>query len=613
VNGDSVEKSANDSPSRYRPLKETEIRYLIIHPYRESVGLVECSLHYAPIGSAGYSAISYAWGDANNKEVILVDNRPFQITANLASCLKTLNIIGPAKWGLPSNTPLHLWVDAICINQDDIPERNRQVLRMHDIYKGARNVQIWLGPKTAHTELAFNRLREIDRAFLRLPQGPSSAMLGQLTEISRKLLPGLFLERLDNDLEQATHEGLKDLVNRSWWRRTWILQEVAAQAEPVFLCGEHRVFRSSFLNYNQLFGIAAVNSGANGIIETQSVENDSVSSAVNIHRDVLNAKYSTLLQLLRTHRNKEATDPKDKVYGIIGLSSDFSSGTYLEPNYELSVREVYASVVKAHIENYDNLDILGHCGYPRRDPDLPSWVPDWRITPAVIGYPLEKTMETSDGGMQRAYRASGETVSFGDHPPKVKVTDKHLVLHGFHLDVIDRLSAAADYTDPTPVDVETSWAPENKTAVYHPTGETMEKAYLRTIVADLNSLAIGPRTRPFAMFAQGESVNTANEVQSTDPMHARYAKAALMKVCHRRRLAYTRREWMGVVPEVTQVGDVVAVLVGGQMLYVLRRGGGSMEERYQLVGEAYFHGMMDGEAVRVVGGWEGGIEKIVLE
>jgi hypothetical protein len=584
-----------------------------MHPYRESVGLVECSLHYAPIGSVGYSAISYTWGDANNKEVILVDNRPFQITANLASCLKTLNITGPAKWGLPSNTPLHLWVDAICINQDDIPERNRQVLRMLDIYKRARNVQIWLGQKTAHTEFAFNRLREIDKAFLQLPRGLGSAILGQLAEISQKLLPGLFLEGLDNGLEQATHEGLKDLVNRTWWRRTWILQEIAAHADPVFLCGEYRALRSSFSNYNELFGIAAVNSGTNGIIETQSAENDSVSSAVNIHRDALNAKYSTLLRLLQIHRNREATDPKDKVYGIIGLSSDFSSGTYLEPNYEFSIGEVYASVVRAHIEKYDNLDILGHCGFSGRDPDLPSWVPDWRVPLAAIGYPLEKTMETSDGSVQRAYRASGETLSFGDHPPKIKVTDKHLVLHGFHLDVIDRLSAAADYTDPTLVDVEKSWTPENKMAAYHPTGETMEKAFLRTIVADFNSLAIGPRTRPFAMLTHDESVGTANEVQPMDSIHARYAKANLMKVCHRRRLAYTRRGWMGVVPEATRAGDAVAVLVGGQMLYVLRRGGGgSVDERYQLVGEAYFHGIMDGEAVRIVER-EGVIGKIVLE
>ena len=129
--------------------------------------------------------------------------------------------------------------------------------------------------------------------------------------------------------------------------------------------------------------------------------------------------------------------------------------------------------------------------------------------------------------------------------------------------MIDRLSAAADYTGPTLVDVEKSWAPKNKTATYHPTGKTMEKAYPRTIVADFNSLAIGTRTRPFAMMAQDERVSTASEVQSTDPVHAWYARATLMKVCHRRRLGFTSRGRVGMVPEATRAGDGSVVLVGG--------------------------------------------------
>jgi hypothetical protein len=113
-------------------------------------------------------------------------------------------------------------------------------------------------------------------------------------------------------------------------------------------------------------------------------------------------------------------------------------GFELVPDFYLSVKEVYTSLVKAYIKKHENLDIVGHCGYTEGGLDLPSWVPDLRSAPeTVIGVPFEKSVEGADGRLQSVYHASGETLSFGDYLPTI--TDAELSLHGFHLDLIETL------------------------------------------------------------------------------------------------------------------------------------------------------------------------------
>ena len=594
--------------SSYRPLEEREMRYLALYPYRESVGLLECSLHYAKIGSVGYGALSYTWGDPAVTETILLDNEPFLVTTNLAALLKALNK-GRAKWNWPLDNPLNLWVDALCINQDDIPERNEQVLHMDDIYKTAGCVLIWLGPQAEHTELAFNRLAEIEKEVSQVSKGAVTSVLTKFAEIARRLIDENIPEHLDINVERATREGLRDIVGRAWWKRTWILQEIVANNNPIFFCGEFTIFKNALSKYIQLYSISALDSGSDAITRIAGREYTSMAMALTMQRKP-NSNASTLLQLLQDSRASEATDPRDKIYGILGLCWDFSSDSELVPDYNLSVREVYTSVVKAYIEKYNNLDIFGHCGYTGDGLDLPSWVPDWRSAPETItGVPFEKTIESVQGRVQSVYHASGEILSFGDYIPMI--TNEELCLHGFHLDVVETLYQSPDYTDSSRKDVERSWMPKDKSTIYLSTGESMEEAYLRTIVADFHTLpseGTELRRRGFAM-VWPETVSNASETQSEK---VGFALNELMRTCHKRRFAYTKRGWMGIVPVGTQIGDSVAVLLGGQMLYVLHSNGAG-KDRFRLVGEAYLHGMMDGEAMEMVNSGERAIEKIVLE
>jgi hypothetical protein len=133
-----------------------------------------------------------------------------------------------------------------------------------------------------NTELAFNRLDETLKKVDQLPKGQTFANYGQLAEIARRLVDDNIPEHLDIYLEQATREGLKEIISRAWWRRTWIPREVAAYDNPTFFCGDFAISKNAFLRYQQLASISALNSGADDIARRASREYSSVSMALNI-------------------------------------------------------------------------------------------------------------------------------------------------------------------------------------------------------------------------------------------------------------------------------------------------------------------------------------------
>ena len=93
-----------------------------------------------------YEALSYTWGDLNKECSISCGSERIAITANLAAALRQLRTPDKSR---------ALWIDQICINQDDIDERNKQVSLMHKIYSKAENVVIWLGEEGPDDEMAF--------------------------------------------------------------------------------------------------------------------------------------------------------------------------------------------------------------------------------------------------------------------------------------------------------------------------------------------------------------------------------------------------------------------------------------------------------------------------
>ena len=141
-------------PYQYRPLvgaNSTRILSLLPNPSNSSE--IEVQLSEIDLGSPpSYEALSYAWGDPKTKTTIKCEGMHLHVTPNCASALKHLRTTKETRI---------LWVDAICIDQSSLHERNVQVKRMGDIYSKASRVVIWLGtiePKYSFDILAFSIL-----------------------------------------------------------------------------------------------------------------------------------------------------------------------------------------------------------------------------------------------------------------------------------------------------------------------------------------------------------------------------------------------------------------------------------------------------------------------
>lgn len=187
----------------YLPLQKAsqEIRIMRLEPSEEFESDIHCHLVVTDIKQASheqYLALSYVWGDEASPRTIYVDNAPLLVTRNLYTALKYLRA---------GDQPWKFWIDAVCINQADVSERNHQVSIMHQVYAAAERVLVWLGESTPEEEdaLKFYQNGENDPCNTRF-RGP--------------------------------YQGLKTLFERPWWSRIWVVPEVhLAKEEPVIGCG----------------------------------------------------------------------------------------------------------------------------------------------------------------------------------------------------------------------------------------------------------------------------------------------------------------------------------------------------------------------------------------
>jgi hypothetical protein len=215
----------------YRPLKYKEIRVLEILPGAEE-STIETRLKYIDLGTLGYFALCYAWGDLKTPKITLhVNGHPFKVTE---SCILALNEL--RRESMAYSKTYSIWIDAICINQEDIPERTQQLYIMRKIYAGATKLIIWLGPERDGSNEAIEIMKELAKA----------SRKGDFKE---------WRERFENHRQYLRHwQSITSFFSRSWFTRVWIIQEylacsktegskyrVLASEAIEFYCGASRV------------------------------------------------------------------------------------------------------------------------------------------------------------------------------------------------------------------------------------------------------------------------------------------------------------------------------------------------------------------------------------
>lgn len=132
------------SSYEYSALNEPRhIRLIRLHPAIHSDSTLQCNLVTAQLGSIPFEALSYVWGSTEQLKPLVCDNALTYITKNLDNALRRLR---------KKRAERVLWVDAICINQNDIKEKEQQIPLMKDIYSGSSRTLVWLGEAEANAD-----------------------------------------------------------------------------------------------------------------------------------------------------------------------------------------------------------------------------------------------------------------------------------------------------------------------------------------------------------------------------------------------------------------------------------------------------------------------------
>ena len=219
---------------RYEPLDRSKdaFRLLRLFPGAED-DLLDCQLFNAKISPwmRRYVAGSYVWGSDANRKAIMVNNQRLDITANLYDFLHAARLLSKDK-------PLIIWIDAICIDQSSITERNHQVQNMASIYSSCSCVYSWFGRGDHTSDWLFKvmgrqRMREYMEQICNRNSSDGDFLKTAITRL-RRSESDLMLTFLKTLVISLTMFGA-----RAYWTGLWIVQEVYLAPDVLLLAGRH--------------------------------------------------------------------------------------------------------------------------------------------------------------------------------------------------------------------------------------------------------------------------------------------------------------------------------------------------------------------------------------
>ena len=668
------------------------------------LGMLEIPLDQNELG---YDALSYTWGKPTSdlsrqnpwmtgritpreyaSQVIYVNGKELTVTTNLLYALERLQ---PRYQGM--RKVQYLWVDAICINQNDDQEKAEQVKMMGDIYKKAAEVLVWLGEEDGDTDsdMAIDLLwgiycdfvafvedsEEADSIMTQINQAGDDLQIDRLvtsgvpftniTGIASKIfqLQKLWIERVDFHglgvrCDAQAWAAVARLLGREWFSRLWTYQEKALARSATLLVGGKSI---AWTDCNTVMGIITNHDNTTGKTkvlpkgEARIFFESSQPSEANVL--ALGGSYQNLFEVVRSTSSRVCSDPRDKIYGVLGTMSKQDAGyMHILPLVDYAAtstyQKLYTEFARFYLEDCEDLRILQYCScHPRSSSGLPSWAPDW-------SRPQFGNMLPS-----KAYTAGGQS----DPIIGYRSEDKEMVVYGIE---IDRIKILAPLAHPDLPDIKAMNEAQQlglakdymmffgclymacqdadylgllqgkwpfrwsdmvaalKWSEPYVTGQTYAEAYWRTLIGDMDPYAFahvfGQRAplglsisnmadiwleqRPFPADSDPQEPNhKVRRAQYFYPVSSRVQALTMGKHFY-----LSHKNLMGIGTHNALEGDIVVVLPGYQVPILLRKR--AHEEHYIVVGETYgtysdpvgpldgglldvvVHGFMDGEAMK---------------
>ena len=461
-----------------------------------------------------------------------------------------------------------MWIDALCIDQTNISERNQQVRLMRRIYSLAAEVLVWLGPTKNASDVAMQQFEELSKLD--------------------------WLEILNWD--DYNFQAITTLMERSWFERVWIRQEIKSSrvGACTVRCGDaffplptleyfhdrlgDFVGLADRPKYDELSGRWSGLSHALEICATLDMCLPSEETELLIDDD-------KLLVWLWASTFAKATDPRDHIFAILGLTDSATETEYLV-DYSKSATEIFASTVSFYLHKNQNLDILLLHKNCRTDPKLPSWVPDWSC-------PSDKTFSILN---RKRYQASrGSAVDY-----KLDKDLWQLSLKGLQISKVKSV-----YESKQDTQIFKAASSDALCVRRYGKGYSMANVVWRTLVADVerpgnkgrDESRRWPKDDNDWMFRL-QRLQAGKDESSHDEIRELEGKLENWKFStrfmERRRIILSSHGHLGMAPETSAEGDLICKFAGATMPFLIRPKLGT--EHYLYIGEAYVHGIMDGEA-----------------
>jgi hypothetical protein len=570
---------------------KSEIRLISLHGSDDENALLSGQLEHATLND-DYSALSYVWGDDYDRRPIQLNGVNTTITANLEKALKQLRAEKKAT---------KIWVDAICINQRDNAEKSHQVQMMGEIYKHANiRTVLWLGEAENDSHEALQLIATADAQFF-VDYDPSAAS------------PAL--------------QALKILLERAWWKRMWVVQEMMLSPNPVLKCGADEVDFERLVIFRNLHW------------EAQSADLERFQPLRDLWREC------PFTPMLEYHRVKwldgelslwlmdiapfQCRYLRDKVYGLMGLihpdirkqitvSYDEEAVTdkmvFIEATWICFHREGLIPLQHGQVEKSTSLG-------------LPSWCPDWnsKLTHVpLVGFEFAPYPVTS------SFRPPADKWLFGGEKeikPRFAFSgDKEtLFLHGFAVDTVDFVNGVG--TEETPevtaytgddLAIQAQYRQErlestkkaclrweehvrtSKSVNYLDSDDGSEEAFYRTIAANrtFSREALDSDVKPMfdAWIGREIASDGASSSTTVDTKRIKDYSNSVVSLCAKRTFITTTTGYFGLAPQKTKLGDLVCIVYGADVAFILREPEPELGDvPGSFIGEAYIHGIMQGE------------------
>ena len=557
----------------YRRLDKQCIRLLTLSPgpfdsdIHVSLTHVRLETHESP----RYEALSYAWGSDVRSHVVHVDTKDGQqslsVTENLHSALQHLR---------DSSLPRTLWADAACINQSDKKEQSQQVAMMADIYRSAAKVIVWLGPEANSSTAAIEALRTL-ASKIHVDWGLSIISAASEEDAESDWVD--VTKRAPFDLE--TWISIAWLLDRSWFSRLWVWQEVKlARKGAVIICGDATVswedFRKATLSLSRR-PTPPIPTLSQNILRAYHI------SAVS--------EFKLLIHVLQGTKDAQCSNPRDKIYAVLNLVSE-PERCGIQPDYEKSTSKVFRDLMLTRTLGYKDLALLTICELQDDRGELPSWVPNLSVprrcdiindAAACWNSAAEARYSDEDASLIATGRCVGQILK---------------VQHIFADDIVSLIGIGVmpDSRDLyTAMKRLTLWI-RNQLGIYH--FERQLESMCRTLCCNQLSDTWEPADKDFPeLQASLEHFRTLADLMA-EPTNdflnsGRGFYAPSLHHGLNRSFIITEEGYVGMAPQTAHPGDFIVVFLGCQSPIVLRPRG---DEGYLVVGEAYVHGLMTGEA-----------------